>query len=479
MAKDVRLSLLQAREIMMFGTRDDFAGLYDSEVYDYKGKLVFKRTDRLETDYPYITATPQAPLNFGQLYRDTGRVVQEHVEGEHFKMEARSINLAQYEEFAFSIEGANLGTTVLMDVSKEATGSLKGARPKNTLINDQGFKLFGRKTDGTVNLVVTGNFSSYTTDSKTIAVHEYDASGWSQDYTASRTIREVLTGNSEYVLSGTMPILETNTKVFKNDTCARHYLETGDEEGSLEDDDIDVQDRDKYTLYYECDIYHSLLPSRVNKVFDEHKIFTFEITTTDEHGEEIPNWRRAVVGYVAQIDGHYNIVFSRTGVGKILSCTIDGQEVEANSFPWGDQVATWQDNDHAGLYYYWANVSTNMLIYGSRTDAENDLEKILGRDDTWDKTNYGDNVCEYNNGMSETYLLEPYQVKSLANIFNMNISTEDTEVNMYQGMYLALCMHNNPIDVCCDLFMLPIDVTSFCEVSVDTIKFDIASDPIS
>lgn len=243
-----------------------------------------------------------------------------------------------------------------------------------------------------------------------------------------------------------------------------------DEEGEGGED---IRESDTEILYYNCDIYRSTSVSRSNPTRIESKKFTFKVQRYDENGDEIPTWRRSVFGIVGEMVGHYNVSFyNAEGIGgKVLECTEDGEIVTPKSIT-GKPVATWHETDK-NVFYYFANVSTNMIVYDDYNKALNDIDRLRGGLDELDKTEYNGNTVEFDVGMSETYLLSSNEVKNLARIFNMNVTNEG---EILDGMYLALSMHNNPIDVCIDLFALPVSCNGFVETTLQTIVFDIAGD---
>ena len=240
-----------------------------------------------------------------------------------------------------------------------------------------------------------------------------------------------------------------------------------------EDGGDDIRESDTELLYYNCDIYRSTSVTRSNAVKVETKKFTFKVQRFDENGEEIPTWRRSIFGIVGEMVGHYNVSFyNAEGVGgKVLEATKDGDIVPLNSVT-GTPIATWHETDK-NIFYYFANVSTNMIIYDDYEKAISDIDRLRGGQDGLDETEYNGNTVEFDLGMSDTYLLDSGEVRRLANIFNMNV---DPDGAILSGMYVALSMHNNPIDVCIDLFALPVSCNGFVETDFTNIIFDIVSD---
>lgn len=267
--------------------------------------------------------------------------------------------------------------------------------------------------------------------------------------------------------------LEVSHLLYKDRDDAIKAVKGEDVDPMDEDGGDDIRESDTEILYYKCDIYRSTSVTRKNAAKVESKEFTFKVQRLNEKGEEIPTWRRSIFGVVGEMVGHYNVSFyNADGIGgKVLEATEDGNIVSLHSVT-GAPVATWHETDK-NIFYYFANVSTNMIIYDSMESARDDVDRLRGGLDGLDETEYNGNSVEFDLGMSDTYLLDSGEVRQLANIFNMNV---DPDGSILSGMYVALSMHNNPIDVCIDLFALPVNCSGFVETDYTNIIFDIVSD---
>lgn len=273
-----------------------------------------------------------------------------------------------------------------------------------------------------------------------------------------------------------------NCKLFKTRLGAVKYLTTGDDSDAVDTDNTgDSSERDTEVLYFNCKIMSTQFSHRVPSDFVENVEVKFKVQAYDKDtGKMIPHYDRGVIGWVDDsASGYKNVRFIyNTTTRNVIECELNGATISPSSFNFNAFYGTYIDNFKYGNLYYYGKINTNMYIFDSLHNAElfleglNDgLNGLINGGQVGDLTNMvlTDNDVNYAVGMSETYILTQAQVSQLADRFNMNVTSDG---NILDGLYMGLSMYNNPIDVCIDLFALPVSVTDFVETSSHSIDFN-------
>lgn len=275
----------------------------------------------------------------------------------------------------------------------------------------------------------------------------------------------------------------TSHDVYKDYKSAYNHLKFGTDDGKLEEDGSEggTSERDTDVLYFNCKIMRTQFSHRNPSEFVENVEVKFKIKSYDsETGKMIPNANRGVIGWVDDsVSGYKNVRFIyNTTTKNVLECSLNGTDIKPANFDYSQFYGTYTDNFKYGNYYYYGRVNTNMYIFDSLHNAQlfldglNDgLNGLITGGQVGDLTDMTltNNDVNYNVGMSETYILTQTQVSQLADRFNMNVTADG---NILDGLFMGLSMYNNPIDVCIDLFALPVSVTDFVETSSHSIDFN-------
>lgn len=344
------------------------------------------------------------------------------------------------------------------------------------------------------------NITSLTTglvsDEVSYMKYQYGYNETEHDYTYSwsstsgyNTFNRLLHGilwNTHFVSSSIQ--LKTNYYIFETETDLDYYLRTGDGSKALTTKPV-AKDRTT-ELYLYAQEFNSEFSIKVPSNVLDFKQIKFSVRSTTESGDKIDNISRAVIGYIVSgndMDEYKNLKFLKNSnfeVTKIETRTNGGEWQDVTgTFDWSSVYTVYSDTVYYDGYYWWSNISTNMYIFDNMANAikgllgltDGLLKNVIGKG-VLSKTALTDNMIDYDIGMSETYLLTQEKVNQLANRFNQIVTSDG---NILGGMFVGLAMHNNPIDVCIDLFALPIDVTDFVTTSTHSINLGVTTSPTS
>mgnify|MGYP003312253381 CR=1 FL=1 len=319
------------------------------------------------------------------------------------------------------------------------------------------------------NLVYTQNPASIINTSGASQSYPFDFFGFSNKY-----------------YRGASAELSATYKIFKDKGGAIKYLNTGDDSGEIGDDTGDSVGKDReYTLYYYADVYKTQFSHRNPSTFVRRDKIEFVVSMYDPKKDmPIAKFNRGVIGWVDDDNGSngMNLRFMKnTTVNNLIEIRVNG--VKVDNFDFSAVHSTYKNNYKDGNYYYYAKINTNMYIFDSLANAQgliDDLNDKLngllhgGQNGDTVETNLNTNSVDYGCGMSETFILTKAQMLELAQRFNTVVSSEG---NILSGMFIGLGMHNNPIDVCIDLFALPIVVDDFVVTTKSHISLGVTHTP--
>lgn len=278
-------------------------------------------------------------------------------------------------------------------------------------------------------------------------------------------------------------------KAFQSHADALAYLKYGID-NSLDEDsgesDEPAEDR-LTTLYYQDTVIRRGQRSAVKEDWFKHSI-KFEIQYKKNDGTLITPPRMSIVGYVTDLNqstfSNINWVYadgvkvkeSKWSYGEISGSQHHGEN-PPDSIP---EVMCFYGNTTIAPYEFESKYYTNMKIFANEEDARAFLNGDKTRIPLYDGANgkiKGDGVGDpiiYNtqaeggahSSMSECWLMTQSQLDNLASIFTSNLTlaesqSSDVFYKSWTSFVRGLDMYNNPIDMVCDLFWLPINISEY------------------
>lgn len=454
------LSLLDARALMLYASQLDLKIANTFGVYSGGNKLLFTREDRAVDEYPYISATPTQYITDGQVSQS--RYTSIDIIGKELTMTHTNVNLNEFEDFAFSLESYAMSDSVngiTIEFEKNDGSEFTIASVQNIIANQTAFRLFGKRTNGTIEVVNAGYFDRYSTNTQ--SGQKWYSDRPNNKFNVTVGMSSILGHSSSAIYEGCAPILKTNCRIFLNDTYAQNYLETGSLEGLLEEPEEpeepeEVLESDVY-FYEVYNEYYSDL-ALTNHILTTNQKYTitfedFPKGTTPIHAQLINNkYMNNVQFIVANGYGQY-ITTASSRIGNIevpitenILSTFMG--IRTNYGILEDTI-----NDR----YCKTVVYTNMPIIGVDGSA------LPGRIPDSDDMISAENGANYDCGLSECWLLDTENVSKLASIFNTTIdrSSPDASELVLAEWVQGLSCYSNPLDVVCDLFYMPINVSDY------------------
>lgn len=286
---------------------------------------------------------------------------------------------------------------------------------------------------------------------------------------------------------GQISSLRMSHKCFKDNASARRYLLFGDDSGEIGGGEGEPAEDRLTTLYYQDTVIRRGQRSAVKEEWFKHSI-KFEIQYKKNDGTLITPPRMSIVGYVTDLN--------QSTFSNINWVYADGVKVKESKWSYGEisgsqhhgenppdtipEVMCFYGNTTIAPYEFESKYYTNMLIFANEEDAR----AFLGGDKTriplYDGANgkiKGDGVGDpiiYNtqaeggahSSMSECWLMTQSQLDNLASIFTSNLTlaesqSSDVFYKSWTSFIRGLDMYNNPIDMVCDLFWLPINISEY------------------
>lgn len=454
---NLTLKMLDVLSINLYGTQIDFRVLFALSENIVTKTPIFYRTE--DDDLPYIRAIPTRPkINGGYTWDDWTSYA---VNGKSFEMVCPSSSANDnIEEYVFALVDTNvdMGYRVYKVDGKNTTmGQATGIADINLAPI-----LLGRDNDGNVRYVISNYFNRYDTNTVNVPYTEYDDNGnVSSNGTRDVTIQELFGSSSNFIYEGCAPRFETNCKVFDTVEHATAYLETGATDGLLEEEEEEPDTPEEFesdVYFYEVyNEYYSDL-ALTNHILTTNQKYTitfedFPKGTTPIHAQLINNkYMNNVQFIVANGYGQY-ITSASSRIGNIeVPITTDilstFMAIRTNYGILEDTV-----NDR----YCKTVVFTNMPIIGVDGSA------LPGRIPNSDDMISAENGANYDCGLSECWLLDTENVSKLASIFNTTIDRSSpgaTELVLAEWVQGLSC-YSNPLDVVCDLFYMPINVSDY------------------
>lgn len=454
------LSLLDTRALMLYASQLDIKISNTFGVYSGGDKLLFSREERADDEYPFISATPTQYITQGQVSQS--RYTATDIIGKTLTMTQTNVNLPDFVDFAFSLESYAMKDTdngITIEFEKNNNSEFTVASVRNIIANQTAFRLFGKKTDGTVELVNSGYFDRYTTNRQT-------GDSWYSDrpnnkFNDTVSISTILGHSSSMIYEGCAPILKTNCRVFKNDGYAQNYLETGELEGLLEEPEEPEEPEEEFeSEVYFYEVY--------NEYYSDLALTNHILTTNQKYTITFENYPKGTKPIHAQlINNKYmnNVQFIvKNGYGQYItsaSSRIGNIEVPITT----DILSTFMAirtnygilEDTINDRYCKTVVFTNMPIIGVDGSA------LPGRIPDSDDMVGGENGADYECGLSECWLLDTANVSKLATVFNTTIDRSNPGASelVIAEWVQGLSCYSNPLDVVCDLFYMPINVSEY------------------
>lgn len=455
------LSLLDARALMLYASQLDLKIANTFGVYSGGNKLRFSREEREEDEYPYISATPTQYITGGQVSQS--RYIATDIIGKELTMTHTNVNLPDFVDFAFSLESYAMKDTdngITIEFEKNDGSEFTVASVQYIIANQTAFRLFGKKINGTVEVINAGYFDRYTTNTQT-------GNRWYSDrpnniFTETVSISTILGHSSSQIFEGCAPILKTNCRVFKNDEYAQNYLLTGTIEGEVTDEEDEEPEEPEE---FESDVYFYEV---FNEYYSDLALTNHILTTNQKYTITFEDYPKGTTPIHAQlINNKYmnNVQFIvANGYGQYItsaSSRIGNIEVPITenilSTFMGIRTNYGILEDTINDRYCKTTVYTNMPIIGVDGSA------LPGRIPDSDDMIGAENGANYECGLSECWLLDTENVSKLASIFNTTIdrsSSGASELVLAEWVQGLSC-YSNPLDVVCDLFYMPINVSDY------------------
>lgn len=292
----------------------------------------------------------------------------------------------------------------------------------------------------------------------------------------------------------------TTTKVFRDAQSAKAYLEFGDDSGEIGGGTEEEPAEDRTTvLYYNDRVSVTTFGFNDTTDYFTHSI-QFKIQYKTNAGEKITEPRNSIVGYVknsvdpvtfSNIEWVYNanvkIVECKWSYGIVGGTKHTGQIPPAGHIP---DIMCFYDQVQIDNKVYKAKFGTNMVIFANKSDAERFAEgdKTVrplydghsGRfDDTGDigdKYSYNTQSYTIDNDMSSVWILTKEQLNELASVLATGLTKSEAEsgqtlLNITKTTARSFTAQAEPVDMICDLFWVPIDVSEFCITHTDHLQF--------
>lgn len=265
-------------------------------------------------------------------------------------------------------------------------------------------------------------------------------------------------------------------KIFPSEADALLYLRYGidnsaEELEEEEEPEVETTSAHKYyrlTQYRYNDLgltsLHDVVSKSLEVTFEDYPI-TNDATTGSEP-------------IIASADASGNISFIiHTGfnqyidsatvkIGNTTTNNVSGASIMAlNTFTWG---LCESNNPH---YYIKSVVTTNMIVKNASGQTINNA--VTDSDDMLGNTNSADYDC----GLSECWLIDKNAMKNIAQTFNTTIKrgTNNSSAYVMGEWIVGLSAYSNPLDVVCDLFYMPIDLTDYCTTTTTSFSLIPAS----
>lgn len=314
--------------------------------------------------------------------------------------------------------------------------------------------------------------------------------------------------DSFYSALGSLSYLESSGKIASNFPLAEtlggalRYLKTGDESdllngGDEPEEEIPAEDRTT-VLYYNDRVSVTTFGFNDTTDYFTHSI-QFKIQYKTNAGEKITEPRNSIVGYVkssvdpvtfSNIEWVYNknvkIVECKWSYGLVGGTKHTGTKPPDNI----PDIMCFYDQTQIDNKVYKAKFGTNMVIFANKSDAERFAEgdKTVrplydghsGRfDDTGDigdKYSYNTQSYTIDNDMSSVWILTKEQLNELASVLATGLTKSEAEsgqtlLNITKTTARSFTAQAEPVDMICDLFWVPIDVSEFCITHTDHLQF--------
>lgn len=248
-------------------------------------------------------------------------------------------------------------------------------------------------------------------------------------------------------------------RVFESIETARNYLQYGIEDGALNEEGEEPGEEFESDLYF-YEVY--------NEYYSDLALTNHILTTNQKYTITFEDYPKGTTPIHAQlINNKYmnNVQFIvKNGYGKYItsaSSRIGNIEVPITT----DILSTFMAirtnygilEDTINDRYCKTVVYTNMPIIGVDGSA------LPGRIPDSDDMISAENGANYDCGLSECWLLDTENVSKLASIFNTTIDRSNpgaSELVLAEWVQGLSC-YSNPLDVVCDLFYMPINVSDY------------------
>ena len=261
-------------------------------------------------------------------------------------------------------------------------------------------------------------------------------------------------------------------KVYETIDNAINHLKYGIEDGALGQEEGNSEELTDTVLYYydTMELYNDLGMTDLVETYHKQIIV---------RGEDVPlNLERTLVSYSVNNNGTVDFHVANGGDQYLTNVKINQLEYDIN-----DNLShnltyyiTQFDTCGFGMYYdpirelYVKNtIKTNMRGIGANGDLI-PPESIIGEGD---EMLGNSNTADYDVGLSECWLLSKESVQALGKKFNTTVdrSQDNSSAYVVGDWIVGLGAYPNPLDVVCDLFYLPVDVSDFTDSTISYFTF--------
>lgn len=440
----------------LYGKQLDFRIMYALGENVAQKRPIFYRTD--DTERPYISAIPTRPKIGGSTVFDDWETYA--CSGVNVYMKCPEGDYNEEYEYVFALCSTNSDVSYKVYKSNDYSTTM-GQFEYNS---DEGLAplLLAKDKNGTIIIVEPNEFGRYETNVVSVQSTAYRNTGEvSYTFDTDFTIQTVFGSPTNFVYEGCAPRFETNCKVFDTEAHARAYLETGATDGLLEEDEEEPDTPEEF----ESDVYFYEV---YNEYYSDLALTNHLLTTNQKYTitfEDFPKGTTPIHAQLINTKYMNNVQFIvANGYGQyITSATsrIGNIEVPITT----DILSTFMAirtnygilEDTVNDRYCKTVVFTNMPIIGVDGSA------LPGRIPNSDDMIGAENGANYDCGLSECWLLDTTNVSKLASIFNTTIDRSSpgaTEL-VFAEWVQGLSCYSNPLDVVCDLFYMPINVSDY------------------
>lgn len=468
---NLTIKYLDGIGLNLYGKQLDFRIMYALGENVAQKRPIFYRTD--DNERPYISAIPTRHKIGGSPVFDDWETYA--CGGVNVYMKCPESDYHDEYEYVFALCGVN--SDIAYKVYKSNDYSTTMGQFEYNSDESLAPMLLAKDENGTISIIEPSEFGRYETNVVSVPSTAYRNTGEvSYTFDTDFTIQTVFGSPTNFVYEGCAPRFETNCKVFDTEAHARAYLETGATDGLLEESEEPEEPEEEFTstvLYYydTMETYEDLGMTKLLNTY--HKQI---VVRSDEVPVEL---ERTLVTYSVNANGSVDFHVANGADQYLTNVKINGNveyDVSDNLPHNLTYYITQFDTCGFGMYYdpineYYVKNTIRTNMRGVGANGELMPPESIGLDG--DEMLGNSNSADYDVGLSECWLLTKESVQSLGKKFNTTVDrTQDNSSAYVVGDWiLGLSAYANPLDVVCDLFYLPVDVSDFVTSSVGSFTF--------